>query len=140
MMTLLFDPIPLWKSSDTASSEAVTVATLVGGAVKGDELPELITVLDVASVFGRSERTVRRWIAKGSLPALTVGRSLFVRSEDVRGLITEGMSRQASKVRILSKKDARSSAPIAAFPEVDFPSAEVFVVSTPDVSWPPTGV
>ena len=79
-MTLLFDPIPLWKSSDTASSEVATVATLIGGAGKGDALPELIAVSDVASVFGRSERTIRRWIAKGSLPALTVGRSLLVRS------------------------------------------------------------
>ena len=120
-MAALFEPIPLWKSSGTASSEAATVANPIAGAGNGIGLPDLIAVSDVASVFGRSERTIRRWIANGSLPALTIGRSLFIRSDDVRSLIAEGMSRQATNIRGLMKKYAGPATVTAALPEVYVP-------------------
>jgi excisionase family DNA binding protein len=51
-------------------------------------LPTLLTIADVGRMFGRDDRTIRRWIQKGLLPAVRVGRSAFISSDEVRALIS----------------------------------------------------
>lgn len=49
--------------------------------------PEFLTLAQAAEIFGTSERTIRRLIESGSLPAFRIGpRVLRVRVEDVRAL------------------------------------------------------
>ena len=55
-------------------------------------LPRLMTVKAVAAAFGRSERTINRWIARGLLDPVRVGRSVFLRADDVMDLITGRIS------------------------------------------------
>jgi excisionase family DNA binding protein len=43
----------------------------------------LMTIGDVAIRCGFSEKSARRWIASGSLPAVRIGRSLRVRPTDL---------------------------------------------------------
>jgi excisionase family DNA binding protein len=74
--------------------------------------PELLAVADLAAVFGRSERTIRRWISQGSIPALRVGRSIFFRSYDVSILIVRGIEATALK-RARACQSPRSNAQLA---------------------------
>ncbi|WP_350002558.1 helix-turn-helix domain-containing protein [Pseudarthrobacter sp. WHRI 8279] len=47
--------------------------------------PEFLTLAQAAEIVGTSERTVRRLIESGSLPAFRIGpRAVRVRIEDVR--------------------------------------------------------
>lgn len=47
--------------------------------------PEFLTLAQAAEIVGTSERTVRRLIDSGSLPAFRVGvRAVRVRADDVR--------------------------------------------------------
>lgn len=51
--------------------------------------PEYLTVAQAAEIFGTSERTVRRLIAAGSLPAYRIGpRAVRVLADDVRNHAT----------------------------------------------------
>ena len=51
---------------------------------KPADLERLLTVAEVAEVMGTCERTVRRRIDSGDLPALRDGRLLRVRPSDLR--------------------------------------------------------
>ncbi len=53
-----------------------------------DTLPQLLKIADVAAIFGRDPRTVRRWIARGLLVPVCMGRSRFIRANDVRDIIS----------------------------------------------------
>ena len=44
---------------------------------------EYLTIREVKDLLQVSERTVRRWITLGALPALKIGRSVRVRREDI---------------------------------------------------------
>ena len=44
---------------------------------------EYLTIREVKDLLHVSERTVRRWIRSGALPALKIGRSVRVRREDI---------------------------------------------------------
>ena len=46
------------------------------------EVPEYITVADVVAMVSCSERTVRAWIADGTLPAFKAGRMIRIRRSD----------------------------------------------------------
>jgi hypothetical protein len=52
-------------------------------------LPSLLSSADVAAVFGRNERTLRRWAVRGHLVRVQVrvGRSVFYRAADITRLI-----------------------------------------------------
>lgn len=51
--------------------------------------PEYLTVAQAAEIFGTSERTVRRLIASGSLPAYRIGpRAVRLLADDVRNQAT----------------------------------------------------
>ena len=47
----------------------------------------LQTIADIARELGVSERTVRRWIGRGLLPAIRLGRLIRVRPEHVEALL-----------------------------------------------------
>ena len=51
-------------------------------------LPSLMSVTEVSAVFDRRERTIRRWISRGLLQPVRVGRSVFIRVDDVRDIIS----------------------------------------------------
>jgi excisionase family DNA binding protein len=55
-----------------------------GGAAK---LPDLLTLDDAAEYFGRSTRTLRRWIKAGELHQVRVGRSIFIRADEIARLV-----------------------------------------------------
>lgn len=52
-------------------------------------LPELLSAAEVQAVFGRSSRTIRRWIRRNYLTPVRVGRSLFFRPDDIRRVIAD---------------------------------------------------
>lgn len=51
--------------------------------------PTLLTVADVADDGQISEKTVRRWIKQGFLPAVHLGRNLRITRQDWQTFITE---------------------------------------------------
>lgn len=53
------------------------------------EIPRLFSVAEVELVFGRSSRTIRRWVRRSYLTPVRVGRSLFFRPDDVRRVISD---------------------------------------------------
>jgi excisionase family DNA binding protein len=48
---------------------------------------ELAPLSEAAAILGRSPRTLRRWIARGDLPAHRLQGHLLVKLDDVRALI-----------------------------------------------------
>ena len=52
-------------------------------------LPELLSAAEVQAVFGRSSRTIRRWMRRNYLTPVRVGRSLFFRPDDIRRVISD---------------------------------------------------
>ena len=46
-------------------------------------MDEYMTIREVKDLLKVSERTVRRWIGRGELPALKIGRSVRIRREDI---------------------------------------------------------
>jgi excisionase family DNA binding protein len=54
-------------------------------------IAELLSVNDAVDLFGKSERTIRRWIANGTLKVFRVGHSVFIPSDHIRELISASM-------------------------------------------------
>ena len=59
---------------------------------RGQELPDLLTMAEVAAIFRRQDRTIRRWISMGHLVPVRVGRALFFRADDVRRMVSTQMT------------------------------------------------
>lgn len=51
-------------------------------------LPDPATVAEVVAALPVGERTVRRWIAEGDLPAYRLGRKLLIRRADLEAATT----------------------------------------------------
>jgi excisionase family DNA binding protein len=47
----------------------------------------LLSTADVAELFGRTNRTIQRWISRRHLVPVRVGGAVFFRAEDVRRLV-----------------------------------------------------
>lgn len=47
----------------------------------------LLTVFDIAEICRVNEKTVRRWINAGSIPALTLGRQYRIRPADLNAFL-----------------------------------------------------
>ncbi len=47
-----------------------------------DELPELLTVEEVAALLRLNQQTIRNWIDAGSFPHIRIGRRVRIRRED----------------------------------------------------------
>jgi hypothetical protein len=55
-------------------------------------LPQLLSCSEVAALFSRSPRTIRRWIQAGHLMPVRIGGALFFSVEDVRRVISGQLS------------------------------------------------
>lgn len=66
-------------------------------AKETDPLPALLSTAEIAEQFGRSPRTMRRWIRCGYLVPVRVGGAVFFRVEDLRQLIVERLIASISK-------------------------------------------
>lgn len=59
----------------------------------------LLTLAEVAELFGRSRRTVRLWIAQRRLPVVHIGRAPFVPAAALDGLVTAAINDWKKNVR-----------------------------------------
>lgn len=57
----------------------------------GYELPELVTVEEIAQRLARNVQTVRNWIDAGKLPAIHVGRLVRVKQSVVDQVVASGL-------------------------------------------------
>jgi len=55
-------------------------------------LPRLLSARDVGAIFGRGERSLRRWVRSGHLPAIRIGGALFFHPDDVSALLSSRVS------------------------------------------------
>ena len=55
-------------------------------------LPALLTTAEVAAMFRRQDRTIRRWISTGRLVPVRVGRAVFFRADDIRRMVSTQMT------------------------------------------------
>lgn len=65
--------------------------------------PTMLSTAEIAAAFGRSPRSMRRWVERGYLVPVRIGGAVFFRVEDVRRLISDRMVET-----ILKQKAARS--------------------------------
>ena len=54
----------------------------------------MLSVADVAEIFGRASRTVRSWTARGIFQPIKVGNSVFIPQEQVDALLSGSMRSQ----------------------------------------------
>ena len=54
-------------------------------------LPTMLSTAEIAAAFGRSPRTIRRWVERRYLVPVRIGGAVFFRVEDVRRLISDRM-------------------------------------------------
>lgn len=57
------------------------------GETAAAPIPALLSVSDACRIFGRNERSIRRWVKAGHLKPIRVGRSLFFKAGDIQALI-----------------------------------------------------
>lgn len=62
-----------------------TGAQPAGEAPAATDTDPLLTVREAARLVGRTDRTVRRWIEKGDLPAVPVDGRMMVKTSDMAG-------------------------------------------------------
>lgn len=51
------------------------------------ELPRMLSIADVAEMFGRSPRTIRSWIARDIFDPIKVGNAVFIPETQVTLLL-----------------------------------------------------
>lgn len=74
-----------------AGLDSMTASDALRRSLSEHELAPLLSIEDVADVFGLSRRTVERMIARGEIPIVRVGpRAIRFRPEDIRALIQRG--------------------------------------------------
>jgi len=56
-------------------------------------LPDLLTVSQAAKLLHRRPDTLHRWIKDGALPAVTVGKTRFIKASDLRAML--GVTQEA---------------------------------------------
>jgi excisionase family DNA binding protein len=78
----------------------------------------LVTIAEAGRLFGRDNRTIRRWLQKGLLPAVRIGRSAFIPADEVSALISEALEfadiraaslRKATITNVPSEADTSST-------------------------------
>lgn len=72
-------------------------------AAETEPLPALLSTAEIGERFGRSARTIRRWVRRGYLVPVRVGGAVFFRAEDVRQLIVERLVASISKPNAASE-------------------------------------
>lgn len=71
----------------TAAAPKRTDDIVSGLQRSGSERPRLMSVSEVADLFGRTDRTIRNWVRTGILHPRRVGRSVFFLESDVMKLL-----------------------------------------------------
>lgn len=56
----------------------------------------LLSSSDIQALFHRSDRTVRRWVERGLLMPVRMGRSLFFRRADIERIILDQLRKHGS--------------------------------------------
>ena len=51
------------------------------------QLPQMLSIGEVAEIFSRSPRTIRDWVTRGLLQPVRVGRSVFIPKAQVDALL-----------------------------------------------------
>ena len=51
------------------------------------ELPRMLSIADVADIFGRAPRTIRSWITRGIFEPIKVGNAVFIPQEQVDAML-----------------------------------------------------
>ena len=69
------------------------------------ELPRMLSVVDVAEIFGRAPRTVRSWIARDIFQPIKVGNAVFIPQEQVDALL--GGSKRSRPSKKAPRKTSR---------------------------------
>lgn len=69
----------------------------------------LLKARHVARVFGVAERTLRRWVAVGHLPAIRVGRSVFFAPDAVNALLSGQMTASMPAIGMHTRQQIRQS-------------------------------
>jgi len=82
---------------EQASRHEASSADTPASATETEPLPGLLSTAEIAERFGRSPRTMRRWVERGYLVPVRVGGAVFFRVEDVRELIVERLVASISK-------------------------------------------
>jgi excisionase family DNA binding protein len=67
---------------------------LAGG--EGNEIPELMTVAQVAELLRVNKQTVRNWIIAGALPAMHIGRRVRIKTADLDRILATAASKRPS--------------------------------------------
>jgi hypothetical protein len=65
--------------------------------VREPEIPGLLSSRQVATIFGRDPRTLRRWVRNGRLTAIKVGGALFFLASEIRGLIDGQLAKSIAR-------------------------------------------
>lgn len=74
-----------------AASASETETDCTGNRVAKSEpaIPSLLTAAEVRELLRCSDRTIRRWVARGFLQPVRFGRTLRFRADDVRRLVSD---------------------------------------------------
>lgn len=73
-----------WASDHPRDDEAVVLPPRDAAP---PVLPGLMLISEVASYLRKTERTIRRWIAAGQVPAVRIGGATYIREADLLALI-----------------------------------------------------
>lgn len=76
-----------------------------GAAVR---IPTMLSTAEIAAAFGRSPRSMRRWVERGHLVPVRIGGAVFFRVEDVRRLISDRMVETILKQKLAGRSGSRT--------------------------------
>ncbi len=76
-------------TAPTGRDEAVVATSSIPGV--SARLPTLVSTVEIAAAFGRSPRTIRRWVERRYLVPVRIGGAVFFREEELRQLILDRM-------------------------------------------------
>ena len=77
-------PVPRARAADLPND---------GGGQTFETIEPLLSIEDLRTAFGRSDRTLRRWIAVGHLKPIRIGGAVFFHPADIHALIAGRLRR-----------------------------------------------
>ena len=63
------------------------------------ELPRMLSIAEIAEMFGRAPRTIRSWIERGLLEPVKVGNSVFIPQVQIDVLLLPVKRPQSGRVK-----------------------------------------
>jgi hypothetical protein len=95
------------SSSDTATFKSAS--QLVQPDLPPPALPRMLSIVEVAQVFGRQPRTVRWWIASGRIAVVRIGRTPFVSEAELRRLTEPEHQNETVEIQRVISVQAKGS-------------------------------